>query len=437
MPALAAPTVWAAASPPRPARPCANGTLADLVAATPSLSLFARALAAVRYDDDLLPVLADRAATRTVFAPTNGAFMALAGTLGAAGPPGHEDAAWAAVLVPDATIVWADVSAANGVAHVVDRVLLPTAVGASLVLPPPASVTLAQLATVTPELSLVVSALNATGLLQLIANPAGVVTVLPPTNAAWVALAEALGYTSCGGCEGGDDDAAAAASADPPVAPVLPVVERACPTLRLLAFDAANRARILSAGGLATLTAAIPACAASASATEHALLALGNASFGCAAAKAAAAEAGAIYAVLATAAAHRYAAEVVEAAARVLRNLADGTERNRRLASEGGALKGAVWLLDAYPGEGGVVEQALAVLVNVVGSGLCGERLDVPAVGARVRALLEAYRGRRWVALQLQARMLLRVLSGEDPSSLLPPTTAAGAALGEVTKIYP
>lgn len=98
MPALAAPTVWAAASPPRPARPCANGTLADLVAATPSLSLFARALAAVRYDDDLLPVLADRAATRTVFAPTNGAFMALAGTLGAAGPPGHEDAAWAAVV---------------------------------------------------------------------------------------------------------------------------------------------------------------------------------------------------------------------------------------------------------------------------------------------------------------------------------------------------
>lgn len=265
VPAMRADADTAVASPSS----SANGTLADLVATTADLSLFLRALTAVK---DLLPVLTDQSAVVTAFVPTNEAFVALAGTLGYNGPPEDEEAAWGAVVaaltrlgagnplpllrtilkyhflaggaqpvrveelagtgpvetreggtlsvradlsvadrapdVADATVIEANVEAANGVAHLVDRVLLPTAVGASLVLPPPESVTLVQLASVTPELSLMIRALNTTGLLQLIANPAGNVTVLPPSNSAWVVLAETLGYTSCGGCDGGDDDPA-------------------------------------------------------------------------------------------------------------------------------------------------------------------------------------------------------------------------------------
>lgn len=259
--------------PPRRRSSCANRTLVELAAATPDLSLFTTAVAAV--GGGLAATLNDAAASRTVFTPTNSAFVALARTFGYDGPRADEAAAWAAIVaaltkvsagqplpllrtilayhvlaggaadggavrvaelagagaqatreggtlsvrpdrtvvdrapeVPDAVIVLGDVEASNGLAHLVDRVLLPTAFGASLVLPPPASVTLVQLASVTPELSLLVRALNATGLRQLIANPAGNVTVLPPTNAAWVALAERLGYASCGGCAAGDDDAA-------------------------------------------------------------------------------------------------------------------------------------------------------------------------------------------------------------------------------------
>lgn len=260
-------------SPPPRRSSCATRTLVELAAATPDLSLFTLAVATV--GGGLAATLNDPAVSRTVFTPTNSAFVALARTLGYNGTRADEAAAWAAIVaaltkvsggqplpllrtileyhvlagggadggavlvaelagagpqetreggtlsvrpdrtvvdrapeVADATIVLGDVAASNGVAHLVDRVLLPTAFGASLALPPPDSVTLVQLASITPELTLLVRALNATGLLQLIANPAGNVTVLPPTNSAWVALAERLGYVSCGGCAAGDDDAA-------------------------------------------------------------------------------------------------------------------------------------------------------------------------------------------------------------------------------------
>lgn len=259
--------------PPRRRSSCATRTLVELAAATPDLSLFTLAVSTV--GGGVAATLNDPAASRTVFTPTNSAFVALARTFGYDGPRADEAAAWAAIVgaltkvsagqplpllrtileyhvlagggaaggavpvaelagagpqatreggtlsvrpdrtvvdrapeVADAAIVLGDVAASNGLAHLVDRVLLPTAIGASLALPPPDAVTLVQLAAVTPELSLLVRALNATGLTQLIANPAGNVTVLPPTNSAWVALAERVGYVSCGGCAAGDDAAA-------------------------------------------------------------------------------------------------------------------------------------------------------------------------------------------------------------------------------------
>jgi len=246
-------------------------TLAELAADTPDLSLLVRALTAT----GLLPIIADPAANLTAFPPVNGAFVRLAVTLGYDGEAADVDAAYdyivgaltklgagnplpllATVLtyhvlpvrlnstdlvaagplttleggtlavsadlrvvdrapgVPNARIVQADVALANGVTHLVDRVLLPLPLGAARRLPPPCAVTLAQLAGATPELSTLLRALAATGLTQLIANPAGSLTVFPPTNAAFAALAETLGYRRAAAADGvaadgaadGDDD---------------------------------------------------------------------------------------------------------------------------------------------------------------------------------------------------------------------------------------
>lgn len=62
--------------PATPAKP--TKTIAGLATGTPSLSILVQALAAV----DLVKVVADAGASLTVFAPTNGAFLALARDLG-------------------------------------------------------------------------------------------------------------------------------------------------------------------------------------------------------------------------------------------------------------------------------------------------------------------------------------------------------------------
>merc|ERR1712166_1484531 len=84
-----------------------------------------------------------------------------------------------------AKVVQANAEATNGVAHVIDAVLLPPATLAALMDPP--TMNLVELAASVPALSTLVVAVKAAGLVATLESP-GPFTVLAPTNDAFNAL---------------------------------------------------------------------------------------------------------------------------------------------------------------------------------------------------------------------------------------------------------
>lgn len=86
-----------------------------------------------------------------------------------------------ALFINNAQVVTADVEASNGVIHVIDAVLTPPTVTTF-------DGTIADAAVATPELSTLLTALQATGLDAVVADPAQTFTVFAPTNAAFEAL---------------------------------------------------------------------------------------------------------------------------------------------------------------------------------------------------------------------------------------------------------
>lgn len=88
------------------------------------------------------------------------------------------------VKVNDANVIAADISARNGVIHVIDKVLLPPTLNL---------VELAQ--SLNPEFTILVSAVIKAGLTDVLAN-GGPYTVFAPTNDAFVALLAEKGFTS-------------------------------------------------------------------------------------------------------------------------------------------------------------------------------------------------------------------------------------------------
>ncbi len=80
------------------------------------------------------------------------------------------------VAIGETRFVSADIAASNGVIHVIDRVLLPPN-------------NIATIATMTPELSTLVTALDAADLVETL-DGEGPFTVFAPTNAAFEALPE-------------------------------------------------------------------------------------------------------------------------------------------------------------------------------------------------------------------------------------------------------
>lgn len=167
--------------------------------------------------------LADESSTFTVFAPTNAAFDALGeDTINAlladtetltdillyhvvAGSEINAGAAMSAagttvemangdavgvsamgsrVYINNAMVTVVDVEASNGVVHVIDTVLIPPAD------PDPATVdlTITELAINDPDFSTLVTALQAAGLADTLANAEGTFTVFAPTDAAFAAI---------------------------------------------------------------------------------------------------------------------------------------------------------------------------------------------------------------------------------------------------------
>merc|ERR1712195_390415 len=87
----------------------------------------------------------------------------------------------AGVMINDATVKTADIAASNGVVHIIDAVLIPK---------PPAGKTIVDLAVATPDLSTLVAALKAGGLVETLSGK-GPFTVFAPTNEAFGKLPKA------------------------------------------------------------------------------------------------------------------------------------------------------------------------------------------------------------------------------------------------------
>merc|ERR1712028_200497 len=84
----------------------------------------------------------------------------------------------AGVMINDATVKTADIAASNGVVHIIDAVLIPKA---------PAGKTIVDLAVATADLSTLVAALKAGGLVETLSGK-GPFTVFAPTNEAFAKL---------------------------------------------------------------------------------------------------------------------------------------------------------------------------------------------------------------------------------------------------------
>ncbi len=106
-------------------------------------------------------------------------------TLGLAGGPSITDARGR-----KANIVATNVQAANGVIHVIDKVILPKAA----VAPPASTPNIVQVAQSLPDFSILVEAVVAAGLADTLSGP-GPFTVFAPNNAAFAALLGELGVS--------------------------------------------------------------------------------------------------------------------------------------------------------------------------------------------------------------------------------------------------
>merc|ERR1712118_463865 len=94
----------------------------------------------------------------------------------------------------DATVLLPNIDAGDSVVHVIDAVLLPFSTGAEEPVEEPAEEeSIAEVASDVSDLSILVEAVVAAGLLDAVADPEAELTVFAPTNDAFVELLGALG----------------------------------------------------------------------------------------------------------------------------------------------------------------------------------------------------------------------------------------------------
>ena len=206
-------------TPPADEAPVEPGTIVDTAIAAGSFNTLVAALQATGLDN----VLADPSATFTVFAPTDEAFAALGqdtidallndvdtlsnilqyhvigGTaieaktaIGLAGTKvtavNNDEFALSVndgnLFVNTSQVVATDVTASNGIIHVIDSVLIPPAIVET-------HGTVVDLAVADGRFTTLVAALQATGLDSVLAAHDGVFTVFAPTDEAFAALGQA------------------------------------------------------------------------------------------------------------------------------------------------------------------------------------------------------------------------------------------------------
>lgn len=188
------------------------------------------------------------------------------------------------------------------------------------------------------------------------------------------------------------------------------IIDKSCMALRYLCFLPMNRSLVQEAKGLENLTSIMGKFISNAKTVEHALLAIGNATFESAESKAIIGRCGGIVAIISAVEQHRMNVSIQEHGCRVLRNLADGFELNRRLEAESGAVTTGVFSLMGFPDNASVQEQACAMLLNIGQSTANVEKLrqaDVARLAEKAISLHSKHRG-----ILLQAGSLIDLLNG-------------------------
>lgn len=161
------------------ALPESFGTIADVASENGSFTTLLAALSATGLD----ALVSDPTSTFTVFAPTDAAATIANSENNKVEMANGDMAALSYVdsslFINDAAVITANVTADNGVIHVLNKVIMPPAeVGTP-------TKTIATVATETPALSTLVTALQAAGLVDTFNDTTQSFTVFAPTNAAF------------------------------------------------------------------------------------------------------------------------------------------------------------------------------------------------------------------------------------------------------------
>ena len=192
------------------------------------------------------------------------------------------------------------------------------------------------------------------------------------------------------------------------------IVDKSCMALRYLCFHAPNRQIVYENKGLERLSTVIKDYISNAKTVEHALLAIGNATFQNNENKAVIGRCGGIVTIIKAVEQHRMNASIQQHGCRVLRNLSDGFELNRRLQAESGAITTAVFAMMGFPDDVAVQEQTCAMLLNIGQSPANIEALRKADVGRLAEKAISLHNKHRGILLQ--AGSLLDLLNGFSTS---------------------
>lgn len=195
--------------------------------------------------------------------------------------------------------------------------------------------------------------------------------------------------------------------------------EKACAALRYLCFRPQNRERVGAEKGLEAMVNAVKIHRGSAPVVEHALLAIGNATFENEVNKVAIGECGGMTAIVHAIEQHRLNAIVQEHGCRVMRNLVAESISNAKHAVDAGGITAAVFAMIGYAENASVQEQAGAMLLNLSKCDGVKEKFDQADVKRLAEKALSNHPKHRGV--QLQAGMLIDWMNGYE---LLTPKNA-------------
>lgn len=188
------------------------------------------------------------------------------------------------------------------------------------------------------------------------------------------------------------------------------VCEKGCAALRYLCFLTKNRERVARLGGMEGMIKVLKAHLQDRGVVEHALLAIGNATFESDENKEHVGNCGGIPTIVKAVEQNRLDVDIQEHGCRVLRNLVDDMDTNCDLAVQGGAITMGVFAMMGFADKASVQEQACAMLLNMAHNNEVLEKLrQADVMRLAERALVNHSKNR---GVQLQAGLLIDRLNG-------------------------